>query len=287
MLATDANLEGPSILANSLWYKYRSASDWAWKVWDNTVASLRQIPYMIEDPAGRRSCALRYSTFLIHVDRHLATGLDKHALDWLRGSGKNEIAALSPETWDLFVVVLLHLISTNALTVTSILGGLIYPAWQSASTLSSALQGTSLEVILPVVNDLCSRLLLIDDINSDVPPLDFLQHHGLMTGRRDVYREPYFTALVKTIPTLVLLEQNPNIPETLRQGCGALRVALCSSSVFRMGTFRELDCVHDAFQIVLANPDVPEEKRELLISALKLIFNEGQQGELHILEFEA
>ncbi|EKM53974.1 uncharacterized protein PHACADRAFT_196411 [Phanerochaete carnosa HHB-10118-sp] len=277
LLVTDPNPETPSILANSLWYKYRSAPDWAWKVWDNTVASLRQIPSMIEDPAGRRSCALRYSTFLIHVDRHLATGLDEHVLGWLRGSGKNEVAALSTETWDLFVVVLLHLASSNALAVTSLLEGLVYPAWQTASTLSSPQQGASMEIILPVVNDLCTRLLLIDGTDSEVPPLDFLQYHGLQTGRRDVYRGPYFAALVKIIPTLVLLEHNINIPEHLRQGCGVLRVALCSSSVFRMGTFRELDTVHDAFQAVLANPEVPEEKHEPLIAALKLIFNEGQQ----------
>lgn len=277
LLATDPNPDASSILANSLWYKYRSSPDWAWKVWDNTVASLRQIPSMIEDTAGRRSCALRYSTFLIQVDRHLAIGLDEHALNWLRGSGKNEVVALSTETWDLFVVVLLHLASSNALAVTSILEGLVYPAWQAASA-ASLQQSASLEAILPVVNDLCTRLLLTDSTDSKIPPLDFLQRQGLQTGRRDVYREPYFTALVKTIPTLVLLEHNANIPELLRQGCGVLRVALCGSSVFRMGTYRELDTVHDAFQSMLANPEVPEEKHEPLISALKLMFNEGQQG---------
>ena len=233
---------------------------------------------MVEDPAGRRSCALRYSAFLIQVDRHLATGLDEQVVAWLKGSGKNEVAALSPDAWDLFVVVLMHLASYNSLTVTTILDGLIYPAWQYASRVQTPQQGASLESTLPVVNDLCNRLLLVDWSADGIPPLDYLEFQGLQTGRRDVYREPYFSFLVKNIPTLVLLEQNANVPEPLRQNSSALREALCSSSVFRLGTYRELDAVHDAFQVVLANPAVPEEKHESLISALRFIFNEGHKG---------
>lgn len=278
LLATDPNPEASSILANSLWYKYRSSVDWAWKVWDNTVASLRQIPSMIVDPDGRRACALRYSSFLIQVDRHLASGLDQHALDWFRGAGRNEVAALSAEAWDLFVVVLMHLVSHDSLTVTTLLEGLVYPAWQLASSTQAAQQVPLLEAMLPIVNDLCSRLLLLDWAEDGLPPSDVLEYQGLQTGRRDVYREPHFSALVKNIPTLVLLEQNTTVPEHLRQGCSALREAICSLSVFRMATYRELDTVHDAFQAALANPEVPEEKHESLIIALKFIFNEGQQG---------
>ena len=227
---------------------------------------------------GRRECALRYSFFLIHVDRHLATGLDGHVLDWLRGSGRNEIATLPAEGWELFVVVLIHLTSYNALKVTSILEGLVYPTWQYAANIQVSPQGPSPEFVLPVINDLCSRLLLGDKTEPLMPPSDIVEFHGLQTERRDVYREPYFAVLVTNIPTLVLLEQNSNIPEHLRQNSTALREAICRSSVFRLGTYRELDIVHDAFQVVLSNPDVPEEKHEPLVSALKFIFNEGQTG---------
>lgn len=287
LLAANPGADAPSILANNLWYKYRSASDWAWKVWDNTVASLRQIPSMIADPDGRRECALRYSLFLIHVDRHLATGLDKHVLNWLQGSGRNEVAALSPEAWDLFVVVLIHLASYDSLKVTTILEGLIYPTWQYTAGLQVLPQSVPLETMLPIVNNLCACLLLEDKIEAGIPPSDILEFHGLQTGRRDVYREPYFSALVKNIPTLVLLEQNANVPEPLRQSSITLREAICSSSVFRLGTYRELDTVHDAFQVVLCNPDVPEEKHESLVSALKFIFNEGQTGQYRLCPFSA
>lgn len=233
---------------------------------------------MVADHIGRRECALRYSFFLIHVDRHLATGLDEHVLNWLRGSGRNEVAALSAEAWDLFVVVLIHLTSYNALKVTTILEGLVYPTWQYAACLQVSPQGPSLDIILPIINDLCSRLLLGDQTEPLMPPSDVLEFHGLQTERRDVYREPHFAALVTNIPVLVLLEQNTNISEYLRQNSTALREAICRSSVFRLGTYRELDAVHDAFQVVLCNPGVTEDKHEPLVSALKFIFNEGQTG---------
>ena len=35
LLAEDCKLDAPSILVNSLWYRYRTSSDWGWKVWDN------------------------------------------------------------------------------------------------------------------------------------------------------------------------------------------------------------------------------------------------------------
>lgn len=282
MLSADSGVDAPSILANSLWYKYRSSADWGWKVWDNTVASLRQIPSVIAEPSGRHDCALRYSLFLIHVDRHLASGLDEHVLSWLRGSGKNEVAALSAEAWDLFVVLLLHLASYESLKVTTILEGLVYPSWQYTATLQAHPQGISLDIMLPIVNHLCACLLLESKVEPGVPPTDIMELHGLQTGRRDVYREPYFSALVKNIPTLVLLEQNSNVPESLRQSSCMLREAICSSSVFRLGTYRELDTVHDAFQLVLCNPNVPEEKHESLVSALKFIFNERQTGQFNI-----
>ncbi|KAI6129405.1 hypothetical protein EDD16DRAFT_1690096 [Pisolithus croceorrhizus] len=66
LLADDPKPDAPSILANGLWYKYRTALDWGWKVWDNTIA--------------RHAIALRYARFLLHVDQHLPAGIDDHVL---------------------------------------------------------------------------------------------------------------------------------------------------------------------------------------------------------------
>ena len=105
MLATDSAPGAPSLLANSLWYKYMTSPDWAWKVWDNTIASLRQLPAMMSDVPSRRICALRYAAFLLHVDQHLPRGFDEQIRSWLMGSGRSEIAALTTETWDVVTVV--------------------------------------------------------------------------------------------------------------------------------------------------------------------------------------
>jgi mediator of RNA polymerase II transcription subunit 12 len=69
------------------------------KVWDNTVASLRQVPVMTSDTAGRHACALRYGTFLLQVDQHLPGGFDHSVLQWFLGPGENEVVALSTDAW--------------------------------------------------------------------------------------------------------------------------------------------------------------------------------------------
>lgn len=97
------------------------SADWAWKVWDNAVASLRQVPQMTPDVMDRRACALRYGAFLLHVDQHLPSGLDDHVLRWFLGPGKKEIAGLSVDIWDALTVVLLYLVVHGALKTTTIL----------------------------------------------------------------------------------------------------------------------------------------------------------------------
>lgn len=279
LLATDPSPNTPSALANSLWYKYRSASDWAWKVWDNTVASLRQIPLMIDDIAGRRACSSRYGVFLTHVDHHLPAGFDEHVLSWFLGSGRNEIVALSAETWDVLTVVLLYLSIHGALATTTILTGLIYPVWSMAASVSTSQQGASLEVLLHAVITLCDHLLLQEKQITGLPPSTLYEVQGLQTRRRDVFRHPHFVALSENMPTLVLIEHNANISPTSREHCRALRMSLCSKGVFRLGIYRDLDMIHRAFERVLGNQDVPEDCHEPLINALMVMFSEDTEGE--------
>lgn len=278
LLATDPNVEAPSILANSLWYKYRTATDWAWKVWDNTIASLRQIPSMLADLSDRRVCALRYGAFLVHVDQHMAAGLDEQILTWFQGSGRNEIAALTAEAWDVVIVVLLYLSIHGALSTTTILEGLIYPVWQIGTTIMKTEQPFPFETLLTAVNDLCARLLLNKECKGDFPPANFFEARGLYARRRDVYREPYFAFLVQHIPTLVLVEQNLSLTDTLRQSSLSLREGICRAKVFRQGIYRDLDTVHRAFQNLLEKQDVSGELHERLVNALRLMLNDGFEG---------
>ena len=279
LLATDPNPEAPSNLAKSLWYKYMTTPNWAWTVWDNTVASLRQIPIMIADVDGRRACALKYAQFLWQIDQHLPQGFDCHVLEWFLGSGKNEAAALSIDVWDIVMVVLLQLCIYGALTTTTILQGLIYPVWQSAATASTAEQGQGLEVLLSAVNTLFEHLLLKDECGPGLPPSDIFEAQGLQTRRRDVFRAPHFSKLVDNLPALVLVEHNHFLSDTSRQGSRALRESVCRFSVFRLGVYRDLDAVRYAFEKLLESRTVSEELHADLVTALRLMLRDPDQSE--------
>ncbi|KAI0356240.1 hypothetical protein OH77DRAFT_1401364 [Trametes cingulata] len=288
LLATDPNPEAPSLLANSLWYKYMTSPDWAWKVWDNTVASLRQIPVMIEDVQGRRACALRYATFLLHVDQHLPRGFDEQIRSWFLGAGRSEVAALAPDTWDVVTVVLLYLICYGALTTTTTLESLIYPVWQMGASVSSEEQTQTLETLLTSANNLFEHLLLRDECGTGLPPVDVFEAQGLQTRRRDVFREPHFSSLVANFPALVLIEQNRYLPEGLRVASMNLRQTICRVNVFRQGIYRDLDAVRLTFEKLLESQNVPDELHEPLVSALRLMLNDpGQDGPVKAAEWSS
>lgn len=281
LLANDFDGDAPSILANGLWIKYRRSQDWAWKVWDNTVASLRQIPAMVVDTAARRGCALRYGTFLWHVDQHLPAGLDNQVLRWFLGPGKNEIAALSGDAWDIVTVVLLYLSVHGALKTTTILQGLISSAWQLGASASAEQQSPSLETFLHAANNLCRRLLLRDDGSGDImPPTDLLDVQCIRTRRQDVYRKSHFPLIVASIPLLVVLENNAHVPEHLRVEAASIRRALCEDQDFRQGVFRSLDAVRDAFERpILSVGEGGEDLNKHIIAALRMVLCEATDGQ--------
>ncbi|PIL34102.1 hypothetical protein GSI_03813 [Ganoderma sinense ZZ0214-1] len=279
MLATDSTPEAPSLLANSLWYKYMTSPDWAWKVWDNTIASLRQLPAMMPDIPSRRACALRYAAFLLHVDQHLPRGFDEQIRSWLMGSGRSEIAALTTETWDVVTVVLLYLNCYGALATTTILESLVFQVWQAGANVSSEEQGQALETLLTSVNTLFEHLLLRDECGTGLPPVDVFEAQGLLTRRRDVFREPHFSMLVSNFPALVLIEQNRFLSETLRTASTTLRKTICRVNVFRQGIYRDLDAVRITFEKLLESQSIPDDLHEPLVGALRLMLNDpGQDG---------
>ncbi|KAF8070344.1 hypothetical protein FPV67DRAFT_1413891 [Lyophyllum atratum] len=257
LLAGDPDTDAPSLLANTLWIKYRKSVDWAWKVWDNTVASLRQVPVMTSDEAGRRTCALRYGVFLWHVDQHLAMGLDSEVLQWFLGPGKNEVAALSLDAWNVLILVLLYLSVHGALKTTTILRGLVYPAWQQAANVTAGQQGQMIEIFLHSANDVCRRLLLSEDINDNLPPAGLLDLQCIRTRRQDVYCGPHFPLLASSIPLLICVENNQHISEQLRGDATSLRHLISQNQDFRQGAYRNLDAIREAFELSLHQLDEP------------------------------
>lgn len=279
MMAQDTRPDAPSNLAKGLWYKYRTAADWAWKVWDNTMASLHNIPALFPDAQSRRLCALRYAAFLAFIEHHLPSGLDEPVLQWFAGPGGAEMAILSPECWEVVTIVLLHLVVHGALSTVAILHGLVYPSWKAGAEADSVPKGLPLETLLLAVDDICKRLLLNTECGTDYPPANFFEARGLLTRRRDVYREPHFASLVHHIPILVLLEENANIPILARQAASRFRAAICNTCIFRQGVYRDLDTVNRAFERALENDNVPTQVHEALIKALNLVLNEGYSGQ--------
>ncbi|KAF9453917.1 hypothetical protein P691DRAFT_798859 [Macrolepiota fuliginosa MF-IS2] len=245
VMAADTEPEAPSLLANGLWIKYRTSLDWAWKVWDNAIASLRQVPAMNPDVAQRKACALRYGIFLWQVDQHLPDGLDGDVQRWFVGPGQNEIAALTAEAWDVVTVVLLYLCVHGALKTTTILTGVVYPAWQLGATESTP----EVQVFLNAANNLFQQLLLQENPNTNgIPPVDLFDVQCLQTRRRTVYEEPHFSSLVTSIPLLILLENKPDIPQEIRTEFTSLRHRLCHDTQFRQGAYRNLDVIRAAFE---------------------------------------
>ncbi|KAG6920074.1 hypothetical protein DXG01_010142 [Tephrocybe rancida] len=255
LLAGDLTHNAPSLLANSLWIKYRRSGDWAWKVWDNTVASLRQVPVMTSDEAGRRDCALRYGVFLWHVDQHLAMGLDNEVLRWFLGPGRNEVAALNSEAWGVLVVVLLYLSVQGALKTTTILQGLVYPAWQQAANTTAENPSPTTETFLRFANDVCRRLLVSDNMNEDLPPGNLFELQCIRTRRQEVYCGTHFPLLASSIPVLICLENNKLISEELRGDSTSLRHLLSQNEGFRQGAYRNLDAIREAFELSLHHMD--------------------------------
>ncbi|KAJ6558511.1 hypothetical protein DFH09DRAFT_1486615, partial [Mycena vulgaris] len=275
LLADDLVGDAPSILASGLWIKYRMSLDWAWKVWDNTVASLRQIPCMTPDISNRRICALRYGAFLWHIDQHLPKGLDEDVLQWFLGPGKNEIAALEADAWDVLTVVLLHLSVHGALQTTTILQGLVYPAWQLGASASNAQQGQTREVLLRAVNTLFQQLLLREDGGSDnITPIDLLELQRIRTRRQTVYREPHFLLLVSSIPLLVSLESNENLSQDIRKDLASLRLTLSEHDDFRHGAFRNLDAIRETFEHSLQVEEADENRAKSMVGALRVLLSD-------------
>lgn len=277
-LNREVDISAASNLADGLWMKYRTSNDWGFKVWDNTVACLRQVPSTLQDINAQRACALRYVSFLWKVDQHLQNGLDADILRWFNGSGKAVIVGLSAEAWDVLVSVLLHLSVSGGLKITTVLEGLVYPAWIMDGV------GRLPEHYLAAANSLCLDLLLREDTSGRVlPPKDLFEVQRLRTKRQAVYEEPHFSVLIASIPALISLEINPEILESLRIESTNLRFRLCQDLGFRQGAYRDLNVIRDAFDnspFLMDQGTYSDELCKREIAGLKMILYDSTDGKL-------
>lgn len=275
LLAADPDPNAPSLLANSLWIKYRMSLDWAWKVWDNAFASLRQVPSLSSEPADRQAGARQYSTFLWHIDQHLPSGLDDPVLRWFRSTGLNEVSVLTVDAWEIVIPVLLHLCIGGALKVTTLLNGLVYPAWKLAAHVTNSEQFQSQDTLLFNLNQLVTRLFSCQ--SSDILPFaDMFDEQNLEARRQEVYLVDNFPGLIAAMPLLVTMENNPHISPKHREQVEAVRLTICSSHSFRQAVFRNLEVTRQAFEDqVVHSGDI----QKPMMTSLKLVLGEQSDGD--------
>ncbi|KLO13572.1 hypothetical protein SCHPADRAFT_873833 [Schizopora paradoxa] len=277
-LIQDANPEAPSILANSLWYKYRASPTWTWVVWDNVIATLRQSQSSAINSQAQVTLAGRYATFLLYIDQHSATGIDSQALSWFLGSGFNELLALDAEAWKVVNILFLHLAVSGAVKITTLLQGVVYPIWRSCSTVAKLEEFASYSVLLEASNSLCDLLMIRETFDLGYPssPSNLFEMQQLRTRRKEVFMDQHYRMLVSSLPDLVFLENKDAILSPYREAACRLRVALCSTEDFRLGAVRHLDAVLETFAKSLEPNRINDNMHEPLVTALRFIFDDNE-----------
>ncbi|KAG9310605.1 hypothetical protein JVU11DRAFT_9170 [Chiua virens] len=250
LLAEDPKPDAPSMLANSLWYKYRTSPDWSWKVKDNTVVSLRQVPLMT---LKRHMIALQYAQFLLHVDQHLPAGIDEQVLRWLLGTGKNENLALTADAGDVFTIVLIFLCAYGTIS------GNLHPIRKRFALFDSLVLR-----LQPQISSTFSNAVL--DI------------HRSYTHRQDAFGELHFGFLAAEMPILVSIEHNSFVPQYLRGMARVPRVRTCESRQFRFAAYRDLDVIQRVFEQPIQSGSIDERPFEPLVNALKAILSDSREA---------
>lgn len=279
LLAQDTDERAPVQLANTLWYKYRTSEEWSSKVWDNTVASLRQISTLNFNPAVCRTYAHRYADLLSGVDQRLPHGLDDHVLRWFLGPGTTELHTLNRDVWLIFVPTLVNLVVTDAVSTTTLLQGLIYPAWSGAASVTNWEDAGIVSTYLSPATSLFELLLLRDQVATedvqDIGVENLMSLQRIVTRRRRVFTQEHFPSLVAAIPTLVLLEHNPHLSDAIRIRTSVIRSRLCQRPDFKQAVYRDLDLVRTVFERPLETDGSPGYLRESLVVALRLALDDG------------
>lgn len=238
---------------------------------------------MISDEAEQRECSIRYAKFLLHIDLHATNGINVDALQWFVKKGFEAFRYLPATVWNVTSHVFMYLTVHGALSITTLLQGLIYPAWQLAALVEDSAQAEDILALLDAANRLC-RLILVERLSATddgLPPSDLLELQKLKTRRREVYRDGNFITFILNIPILVFIEQNEHFGKELREGITELRRSICSKTDFRLGSARHVGAVVDSFSNALNSKAMQEKMHEHLIAALRLIFNDEDSDEIN------
>lgn len=219
---------------------------------------------------------------MLHVDEHSADGIDTHALKWFVGPGQNEIVSMTPDAWAMCVMLFIRLVVQGTLKITTLLDGVIYPAWVRGTQADSVEKWTSACVALHAANALFRSLLLQSEesmsIDGASPPTELSDMQRLKARRGEVYQEAHFRRLMDTLPALVLIQNNSSVEEPYRSQAHDLVIEICKSPDFCLAALRYFNTVLTTFVRALEPGRFPEEIHNSLMTTLHLVFNNGVQG---------
>ncbi|KAF8706022.1 Transcription mediator complex subunit Med12, partial [Rhizoctonia solani] len=274
-LVNDIPLEQVAIIADDIWYKHHALESWATGIWDHVFASLCTVPQTTPD-SQKSEIASRYVAFLVKLSSHSISGLDSYMREWL-STGTNDLLA-AEHMYDLLELVLLRLVLAGVLSPSTILEGLVYPAWSLASGLSEPRPAVSR--LAGLANDLAERLLVIDDVPpapSLLPPSTLSEVLELSARRLPASNNATFLDFINKFPCLVAMEIQPHIEAEVQASSRALRIMLVNQPQIATLSSRYMDVVRDSF--LKPTGLVLNERLELLlVSVLKGIVNGGLPG---------
>jgi mediator of RNA polymerase II transcription subunit 12, fungi type len=257
LLTQDDSVDAAALLAASLWSKYGTSPNWVLTIWDNVVASLRQLPDMSLETSDRKARALRYVTFLRHIGDYVLGGID--LADWFLGPGKHELVALDADVWELLNLVLIQLCIHGTLLIGNLLVQLVYPTCQGAAEVDSVDAGQAESCAILASIQLFRDLVVHEDASLRTGgPFSVTDIYSLCAYRQELYRSPQFTQLLHGIKAIEAIEQNVHLADEVRSSATSLRQEIILGKLFRQGLYAEYERLRPISRAASREPEEEE-----------------------------
>ncbi|EJD35643.1 hypothetical protein AURDEDRAFT_117332 [Auricularia subglabra TFB-10046 SS5] len=246
-LAHDSAPNAPSILAHSMWTKFKLKPNWGLTAAESTFASLRDLQPVPDD------CAAKFTMFLWEVDQLMAGALDACVLDCLRGPVFEDMRTCGEETWAIVGTILVELVTRGCVSTQTVLRGVCYPAWSLGARPGLGEDDVAMHAGFLMMSVKLGKTLLLCAVETapedDFPPRTLSDAQMLKTRRTVLYDDGDFADLVTSLRSLVAWEAGPHV--ALREAAASLRTALQGNREFWFIARKNLDLVRDVFLTVL------------------------------------
>lgn len=246
-LAHDPAPNAPSILAHSMWTKFKLKPHWGLTAAESTFASLRDLQPVPDD------CAAKFTMFLWEVDQLMAGALDSCMLDCLRGPVFEDMRTCGEETWAVAGTILIELVTRGCVSTQTVLRGVCYSAWSFGARPGLSEEDVAIYAGFLMMSVKLAKTLLLCAVDSGVddgfPPRTLADAQMLKARRTVLYDDGDFADLVTSLRSLVAWEAG--LHAALQEAAASLRTALQGNREFWFIARKNLDLVRDVFLTVL------------------------------------